>query len=150
MCRKYSREGKKVSQYSGDHWCVNCLIEPLFYFFTAIKHKIKALLRLRSHENDIVPLSYRSDFWNGKVDCSHGSGPLSYQFWDLFTRVRYRIVPKHFAPKQAKENLICQQIRVISIWNLTNNGNMRKNDGEFWVQIYRIVVCLQEPTNTDR
>ena len=72
-------------------------------------------LRLRSHGNDIVPLSYRSDFWNGKVDCSHGSGPLSYQFWDLFTRVRYRIVPKHFAPKQAKKNLICQQIRVISI-----------------------------------
>ena len=67
-------------------------------------------LRLRPHGNDIVPLSYRSDFWNGKVDCSHGSGPLSYQFSDLFTRVRYRIVPKHFAPKQAKENLICQQI----------------------------------------
>ena len=58
----------------------------------------------------IVPLSYRSDFWNGKVDCSHGSSPLSYQFSDLFTRVRYRIVPKHFVPKQAKENLICQQI----------------------------------------
>ena len=75
----------------------------------------KNTLRLRSHGNDIVPLSYRPDFWNGKVDCSHGSGPLSYQFWDLFTRVRYRIVPKHFAPKQAKENLICQQIRVISI-----------------------------------
>ena len=35
-------------------------------------------LRLRSHGNDIIPLSYRSDFWNGKVDCSHGSGPLSY------------------------------------------------------------------------
>ena len=68
------------------------------------------ILRLRSHGNDIVLLSYRSDFWNEKVDCSHGSGPLSYQFWDLFTRVRYRIVPKHFAPKQAKENLICQQI----------------------------------------
>ena len=67
-------------------------------------------LRLRSHGNDIVPLSYRSDFWNGKVDCSHESGPLSYQFWDLFTRVRYRIVLKHFAPKQAKENLLCQQI----------------------------------------
>ena len=67
-------------------------------------------LRLRSHGNDIVLLSYRSEFWNGKVDCSHGSGPLSYQFWDLFTRVRYRIILKHFAPKQAKENLICQQI----------------------------------------
>ena len=39
-----------------------------------------------------------------------GPGPLSYQFWDLFTRVRYRIVPKHLAPKQAKENLLCQQI----------------------------------------
>ena len=39
-----------------------------------------ATLRLRSHGNDIVPLSYRSDFWNGKLDCSHGSGPLSYQF----------------------------------------------------------------------
>ena len=34
-----------------------------------------AVLRLRSHGNDIVELSYRSDFWNGKVDCSHGSGP---------------------------------------------------------------------------
>ena len=56
------------------------------------------------------PLLHRSDFWNGKVDRSHGAGPLSYQFWDLFTRVRYRTVPKHFAPKQAKENLICQQI----------------------------------------
>ena len=54
-------------------------------------------------------------FGTEKVDCSYGSGPLSYQFWDLFTRVRYRIVPKHFALKQAKENLICQQIRVISI-----------------------------------
>ena len=71
---------------------------------------IKMDLRLCSHGNDIVPLSYQSEFWNGKVDCSHGSGPLSYQFWDLFTWVRYRIVPKHFAPKQAKENLICQQI----------------------------------------
>ena len=65
----------------------------------------------------IVPLSYRSDCWNGKVDCSHGSGPLSYQFWDLFTRVQYSIVPKHFAPKQAKENLICQQI--------SNNAGIR-------------------------
>ena len=72
-------------------------------------------LRLCSHGNDIVPSLYWSDFWNGKVDCSHGSGPLSYQFWDLFTRVWYHIVPKHLAPKQAKENLICQQIRVISI-----------------------------------
>ena len=34
-------------------------------------------------------ISYLSDFWNGKVDCSL----LSYQFWDLFTRVRYRTVP---------------------------------------------------------
>ena len=55
-------------------------------------------------------ISYRSDFWNGKVDCSHASGLLSYEFWDLFSRVRYHIVPKHFAPKQAKENLMCQQI----------------------------------------
>ena len=47
---------------------------------------------LRSHGKDILPLSYRSDFWNGKVDCSHGSGPLSYQVWDLFTR-GYAIVP---------------------------------------------------------
>ena len=68
------------------------------------------IFRLRSQWNDIVPLSYLSDFWNRKVDCSHGSGLLSYQFWDLFTLVRYCIVSKHFAPKQAKENLICQQI----------------------------------------
>ena len=46
-----------------------------------------------SHGNDIVPLSYRSDFWNGKVDCSQGYGPLSYQFWDLFMRVRDPTVP---------------------------------------------------------
>ena len=68
------------------------------------------IFRLRSHGNDIVRLSYRSDFWNRKVYCSHGSGPLSYQFWDLFTLVRYCIVSKNFAPKQGKENLICQQI----------------------------------------
>ena len=73
-------------------------------------HQMEINPRLRSHGNDIVPLSYRSDFWKGKVDCSHDSGPLSYQFWDLFTRVRYGIVPKHFAPKQAKENQIYQQI----------------------------------------
>ena len=70
-------------------------------------------LRLRSHGNDIVPLSYsyQSDFWNGKVDCSQGSIlSVIVPVLDLFTRVRYRIVPQHFAPKQAKENLTCQQI----------------------------------------
>ena len=93
----------------------------------------KSYLRLRSHGNDIIPLSNRSDFWNGKVDCSHGSGPLSYQFWGLFTRERYRIVLKHLAPKQAKENLLCQQISntaeqaVISISNSTNMGKMMES-----------------------
>ena len=35
---------------------------------------------LRSQGNDIVPLLYRSDCLDGKVDSSHGSGSLSYQF----------------------------------------------------------------------
>ena len=57
---------------------------------TALDYKGEgAPFEARSHGNDIVPLSYRSDFWNRKVD----SGPLSYQFWDLFTRVRYGTVP---------------------------------------------------------
>ena len=41
------------------------------------------VLRLCSHGN-YIPLSYQSNFWNRKVDCSYGSSPLSYQFWVLF------------------------------------------------------------------
>ena len=115
--RRYAENTRILDK--NNNWTQLCFLESLYIkrLNPALSVGIKATkeLRLRSHGNDIVPLSYRSDFWNGKVDCSHGSGPLSYQFWDLFTRVRYRIVSKHFAPKQAKENLICQQIRVISI-----------------------------------
>ena len=68
-------------------------------------------LGLCSHGNDIVLLSYWSDFWNGKVDRDY-TCPVHFRtsFWVVFTQIRYRIVPKHFAPKRAKENPIYQQI----------------------------------------
>ena len=75
-------------------------------------------LGLRSHGNDIVPLSYWCDFWNGKVDCSHGSGPLSYQFWVLFTRVRYRTSPCYCAPKLTKEYLVRIPMMVAVVQNI--------------------------------
>ena len=37
-------------------------------------------LGLCSHVNDIVPLSYRSDFWNEIVDCVTQIRFISYQF----------------------------------------------------------------------
>ena len=40
-------------------------------------------LGLCSHVNDIVPLSYRSDFWNEIVDCVY-TNSVQYRtsFWD--------------------------------------------------------------------
>ena len=34
------------------------------------------VVSLRSHGNDIVQFSFRSEFWNERVDCSHGSGNM--------------------------------------------------------------------------
>ena len=47
---------------------------------TCYENCLENIHRLRSHGNDIVPLSCRYDFSNEKVDCSHWSGPSSYQF----------------------------------------------------------------------
>ena len=46
------------------------------YYLWAENLPIRAMFT----RNDIVPLSYGSDFWNGIVDCLHRFGLLSYQF----------------------------------------------------------------------
>ena len=100
--------------YSHTTFELSWLTDVAFYKFlfnNVVKHlticaQKTCLLGPHSHGNDIVPLSYQSDFWNGKVDCVY-TGPVHYRtsFWDLFTKIRYRIIPKHFVPKRAKENL---------------------------------------------
>ena len=81
----------------------------------------------------------------------------------LFTRVRSVIVPvlgpvhtgtvsyrseAFRAKKRKRKSDMSTNFKHwrISIWNLTN---MRKNNGGFWVQIYWIVICLQEPIDTN-